>query len=98
MAANSLLSRSAGTGGGGKHRNLASKDSGPGFSDLSGGMIGNLVIHQNSQSVDRLRGAPFECAARLLKHGSTLAIAQTLQVVQHQNRALRDVQTIEELI
>jgi hypothetical protein len=42
MLANSRVSKSTGTGGAGKSRKRASKDSG--FSDLSGSMIGNLFM------------------------------------------------------
>src|SRR5262249_5343143 len=96
MLASSRASKSVGTGAGGKRRSRASKESG--FSILSSGMIGYLFIQQNPQPVERLRGPPFDRAARFIQHGGHLAITQPLQVMQHQHRALRNIEAIEELI
>src|SRR5262245_57056586 len=100
MAASSRASRSAGTGGWGKARSRASRESGDrsGFGRLWGRIMGNLVTQQSAQAVQGLRGTPFHGASRFVQHGSHHAIAQTLQVVQHEQGTLRGIEFVESLV
>src|SRR5216683_7260331 len=65
MAANSRASKSLGTGGGGRARSRASKDS----ADRSSfGCMGNLVNQEISDALKRFGGAPFHGAAGFIEH------------------------------
>ena len=97
MVASNLASRSAETGSRGKARSRVSSDSGDrsGSGYLAGYMIGNLVTEQGPQAIQGLGGTPLDGADRLVEHGRHLAIAQALQIVQHEHGTVRCVEPVQ---